>query len=171
MPVNKGSIGVRMATDKPRLSIGLPVFNGEKYLEETIKSLLGQSFVDFELIISDNASIDGTQDICQAYASRDRRIKYYRNAENIGATQNWYRVFDLSSSEYFASAAHDDLYAPDYMEKCISVLDRDSSIVVCSSKPELLMSVVVHWTTIESRKCWRQKLTPSRPVRQCDSTM
>ena len=120
-----------MDASTPRLSIGLPVFNGADYLEEALRSILAQTFTDFELVISDNASTDGTEDICRAYAMKDRRVKYHRNPKNIGATQNWYRVFDLSCGEYFASAAHDDLYAADYMEKCISVLDRDPSIIVC----------------------------------------
>jgi glycosyltransferase involved in cell wall biosynthesis len=118
----------------PRLAIGLPVYNGEDYLEETLVSLQKQTFQDYSLIISDNASTDRTGEICQAYASADPRIHYYRNEKNIGATQNWYRVFDLSSSEYFASAAHDDLYAPEYMQKCMEVLDRDPSVVLCYTK-------------------------------------
>ena len=127
-----------MSTTPPRLSIGLPVFNGDDYLEEAIVSILAQTYSDFELVISDNASTDGTEDLCRAYAVRDRRIKYYRNPENIGATQNWYRVLDLSSGEYFASAAHDDYYAPNYMEKCISVLDQDPSIIVCYTKTRII---------------------------------
>jgi glycosyltransferase involved in cell wall biosynthesis len=127
-----------LGTTNPRLGIGLPVFNGENYLEETLVSLLSQTYSDFELIISDNASTDGTGDLCRAYAARDRRIKYYRNSTNIGATQNWYRVFDLSCAEYFAPAAHDDLYAPDYMEKCIAVLQQDPSVVVCYSKTRVI---------------------------------
>jgi glycosyltransferase involved in cell wall biosynthesis len=122
----------------PRLSIGLPVFNGEDYLEEQIKSILAQTFSDFEFIILDNASTDATDEICRAYAAKDQRIKYFRNPKNIGATQNWYRVFDLSLGEYFASAAHDDYYAPDYMEKCISVLEQDSSVIVCYSKSMII---------------------------------
>ena len=122
----------------PRLSIGLPVFNGADYLEEALISILAQTCTDFELIISDNASTDGTEDLCRTYAMKDKRIKYHRNPKNIGATQNWYRVFDLSSGEYFASAAHDDLYAADYMEKCISVLDRDPTIMVCYSKTQII---------------------------------
>jgi glycosyltransferase involved in cell wall biosynthesis len=117
-----------------RLSIGLPVYNGDAYLEETLLSLRNQTLQDYSLIISDNASTDRTQEICQTYASMDPRICYYRNEKNIGATQNWYRVFDLSSSEYFASAAHDDLYAPEYMQKCMEILDRDPSVVLCYSK-------------------------------------
>lgn len=127
-----------MSTLSPRLSIGLPVFNGDDFLEEAIVSILSQTYSDFELIISDNASTDGTEDLCRAYAVRDSRIKYFRNPKNIGATQNWYRVFELSSGEYFASAAHDDLYAPDYMEKCIAVLDQDPSIAVCYSKTRII---------------------------------
>lgn len=123
---------------KPRLSIGLPVYNGEQYLEKALVSLLNQSFTDFELIICDNASTDGTQKICEAYAAQDPRICYYRNPVNIGATQNWYRVFDLSSGEYFASVAHDDIYDPEYMCKCIDILDRDPSVVVCHSKTSVI---------------------------------
>lgn len=122
----------------PRLSIGLPVFNGENYLEEALDSLLGQTFSDFELIISDNASTDRTQDICQAYVARDHRIQYHRNRENIGAIQNWYRTFDLSSGEYFTGVADDDVYAPEYMQRCIEVLDQDPTVVVCYSKTKVI---------------------------------
>ena len=101
-----------MSVSSPRLSIGLPVFNGDDYLEAVIVSILAQTYTDFEFVISDNASTDRTEEICRTYAAKDTRIKYFRNPKNIGATQNWYRVFDLSSGEYFASAAHDDLYAP-----------------------------------------------------------
>lgn len=121
-----------------RLSIGLPVYNGEEYLEETLVSLQKQTFQDYTLIISDNASTDRTGEICQSYAAMDPRIRYFRNEKNIGATQNWYRVFDLSSSEYFASAAHDDLYAPDYMQKCIDVLDCDPTVVLCYSRTKVI---------------------------------
>lgn len=127
-----------MSTSVPRLSIGLPVFNGEDYVEQAIDSILSQTYTDFEFVISDNASTDRTEEICRSYAAKDPRIKYFRNPKNIGATQNWYRVLDLASGEYFASVAHDDLYARDYMEKCISVLDQDSSIIVCYSKTSII---------------------------------
>jgi len=122
----------------PLLSIGLPVFNGEKYLPYTLDSILNQTFSDFELIISDNASTDSTRDLCQKYAARDHRIRYHRNQKNIGATQNWYRVFELSSGKYFASVAHDDVYDPEYMQKCVDVLENDPSVVVCYSKTKVI---------------------------------
>ena len=123
-----------MDKGKARVSIGLPVFNGERYLRQTLNSILAQTYRDFELIISDNASIDETHNICLEYAAKDRRIRYYRNKKNIGAAANYNRVFLLSSGEYFKWAAHDDVLAPEYLEKCVHVLDSDSSIVLCYSK-------------------------------------
>src|SRR5512141_2931759 len=118
----------------PRISIGLPVYNGEKYLELTIKSILAQSFTDFELIIADNASTDRTQEICQIYAARDRRIRYLRNEQNLGAAPNHNRVFQLSSGEYFKWSGYDDLIKPDFLAKCIDILDRNPSVAICMPK-------------------------------------
>ncbi len=123
-----------MSHNQPRLSIGLPVYNGEKFLKEAIDSLLAQTFEDFELIISDNASTDNTEEICRAYIDQDKRIRYYRNEKNIGCARNFNRVFELSSGEYFKWAAHDDLHAPEFISKCIEVLDKDPSIILCYSQ-------------------------------------
>jgi len=129
-----GELKETLARDKPRVSIGMPVFNGEKYLEEALDSILAQTYTDFELIISDNASTDHTQQICRSYAAMDSRIRYYRNERNLGAPKNFNRVFELSSGEYFKWAAYDDVLAPEYIQKCVSVLDKDPSIVLCHSK-------------------------------------
>lgn len=120
--------------DKPRVSIGLPVFNGENYLEQALDSILAQTYQDFELIISDNASTDHTQQICREYAAQDSRIHYYRNEKNLGAPKNYNRVFELSSGEYFKWAAYDDVLSPEYLQKCVGVLDKDQSIVLCHSR-------------------------------------
>lgn len=117
-----------------RVSIGLPVYNGEKYLEDSLTSMLSQSFTDFELIISDNASTDGTKDICKHFAQNDHRIRYYRNDKNLGAAWNFNRVFELSRGEYFKWAAHDDLCLKDYLQKCVTVLDQDKSIILCHTR-------------------------------------
>jgi glycosyltransferase involved in cell wall biosynthesis len=117
---------------KPGVSIGLPLYNGERHLEQTLDSILGQTFPDFELIISDNASTDRSGEICQQYRRRDRRIQYSRNPVNLGAACNFNRVFELSSGEYFKWAAHDDLIAPTYLERCVQALDRaPASVVLC----------------------------------------
>ncbi|MEH2279818.1 MAG: glycosyltransferase family 2 protein [Nostoc sp.] len=123
-----------MSSNQPRLTIGLPVYNGEKFIKEAIDSLLAQTFEDFKLIISDNASTDKTEEICRAYAEQDHRICYYRNDKNIGCAGNFNRVFKLSSSEYFKWAAYDDLHSPDFIKKCIEVLDQNPSIILCHSQ-------------------------------------
>jgi glycosyltransferase involved in cell wall biosynthesis len=118
----------------PYVSIGLPVYNGEEYLEEAIDSLLVQTFTDFELVICDNASTDNTQQICRTYAAKDARIRYYRNPRNFGAPANYNRTVNLARGKYFKWAAADDVHAPDYLRRCVEVLDKDSSIVLCHSK-------------------------------------
>ncbi|WGV27383.1 glycosyltransferase family 2 protein [Halotia branconii] len=123
-----------MSNNQPRLSIGLPVYNGEKFLKEAIDSLLAQTFEDFELVISDNASTDKTEEICRAYVNQDKRIRYYRNEKNLGCARNFNRVFELSSGEYFKWAAYDDLHAPEFISKCIEVLDQDPGIILCYSQ-------------------------------------
>ncbi|MBL1198135.1 MAG: glycosyltransferase family 2 protein [Nostoc sp. GBBB01] len=123
-----------MSSNQPRLSIGLPVYNGEKFLQEALDSLLAQTFEDFELIISDNASTDKTEQICRAYANKDQRIRYYRNEHNIGCARNFNRVLELASGEYFKWAAYDDLHAPDFISKCVEILDSDPSIILCHTQ-------------------------------------
>jgi glycosyltransferase involved in cell wall biosynthesis len=120
-----------MIEHNPKVSVGLVVFNGENYLREAIHSILAQTFTDFELIISDNASTDGTEKICQEYATKDSRIRYSRNIKNIGGVNNENRTFELSRGQYFHWAAYDDLFAPEFLSKCVEVLDRDPSVILC----------------------------------------
>jgi len=118
----------------PRVSIGLPIYNGESFLELAMDSLLSQTYSDFELIISDNASSDRTAEICAAYSARDPRIRYHRNATNIGVDRNFNRTFELSKGEYFRWAAADDLCAPTLLERCVEVLDTRRNVVLCYPK-------------------------------------
>ena len=106
---------------KPTLSIGLPVYNGERYLSKTLDSLLSQDFEDFELVISDNGSSDQTQAICRDFARRDHRIRYLRSDENLGATWNFRRVFEMSEGEFFKYAAYDDECYPTMVRRCMEV--------------------------------------------------
>ncbi|HWR21476.1 MAG TPA: glycosyltransferase family 2 protein [Verrucomicrobiae bacterium] len=125
-------------SETPRVSIGLPVYNGERFLREALDSLVGQTFGDFELIISDNGSTDGTQEICRAYAAKDRRIRYYRQDQNHGGAWNHNRVFELSKGEYFKWASHDDVCDPALLSRCVEVLDADPSVVLCYSKVRII---------------------------------
>jgi len=114
----------------PRLSVGLPVYNGEDYVGQSIESLLGQTYDDFELIISDNASTDATGEICRSYASQDSRIRYVRQPRNIGLGPNHNFVFCESRGELFKWAACDDLYARDLLRRCVEALDAHPEVVL-----------------------------------------
>ena len=114
----------------PQVSIGVPVHNGEAYLAEAIESLLAQTFSDFEIVISDNASTDGTPAICEAYQNKDPRIRYFRSDRNMGAAWNHNRVVQLSSAPLLKWAASDDLHDPIFLERCVEVLDRDPGVVL-----------------------------------------
>jgi glycosyltransferase involved in cell wall biosynthesis len=125
-------------TSSPLLSIGLFVYNGESFLQETLDSILTQTFRDFELIISDNASTDATQFICERYSAADSRIHFFKNENNMGAGWNIRRVFDLASGKYFKWAACDDLYEPNFLNNCIDALERDSSFVVAHARTRII---------------------------------
>lgn len=122
----------------PKVSIGLLVYNGERYLAETIDSILGQTYKDFELIISDNCSTDGTREICRRYAERDSRVRFFPSEVNRGAAWNFRRVFELARGPYFRWAPADDLFAPESVAACVEVLDANPDAVLCYPKTVLI---------------------------------
>jgi len=107
------------------VTIGMPVFNGEAYVSQAIDSLLSQSFHDFRLVISDNASSDLTPDICAEYARADSRISFFRQERNRGAVENFKYVLDQSDTELFMWAACDDLWMPNYLGDAVSLISND----------------------------------------------
>ncbi len=117
----------------PRLSVGLPVFNGENYLAKSLEALLGQTYENFELIISDNASTDGTAGICRRYEKQDSRIRYVRQPRNIGCAPNHNYVVQQARGELFKWASHDDLYARDLLKRCVDALDQFPHVVLAHS--------------------------------------
>lgn len=117
----------------PHLSIGLPIYNGEKYLTAALDALLGQTFEDFELIISDNASTDSSSDICRRYAQQDSRIRYIRQPANIGMAPNHNFVLGQARGALFKWASDDDLYAPSLLERCVGALEQHPQAVLAHS--------------------------------------
>ncbi|BAC90133.1 glycosyltransferase family 2 protein [Gloeobacter violaceus] len=115
----------------PRVTIGIPVYNGADYLEQALESVIHQTFTDLDILIFDNGSTDRTPAICHAYAKHDRRIRLYRSDKNLGAAYSQSEVVRLSNSEYFKWAHHDDVCAPALIERCVEVLDREPGVVVC----------------------------------------
>jgi glycosyltransferase involved in cell wall biosynthesis len=113
----------------PRVSIGVPAYNAQRYLPQALDSLLAQTYSDIEIIVCDNASSDGTEVIAREYAARDRRIRYVRNPENIGAGRNFARCVELARGELFRWASADDLSAPTFVERCVEALDARPDVM------------------------------------------
>ena len=146
----------------PIVSIGLPVYNGEDFLKYALDSLLSQTFRDFELIISDNASTDNTPKICQEYVLRDKRIRYIRQNNNMGALWNFNFVLKQSNKEYFIWVSADDKLHPEFLEKNIDILEKNKN-VVCSIG-DVIYSDVVNYefkSNNETKKTFRQRYVKS----------
>jgi glycosyltransferase involved in cell wall biosynthesis len=114
------------------------VFNGSDYLVQALDSVLGQTFKDFELLVQDNASTDDTAEICRTYMKKDSRIKYVRNRDNVGGAENYNLTVKRARGEYFKWVAHDDVCAPNFINRCVEVLDRDPSVILCAGETELI---------------------------------
>lgn len=148
-----------MNQNHPKISLGMPVFNGENYIEPAIRSIMAQTYSDFELIIADNASQDRTEEICRRYSEKDSRIRYYRNDSNIGAARNFNLTVELAKGEFFKWAAHDDTLAPEYLKRCLEVLEQDESLILSFPKTILvnhsgdtLGKYEVHMSNISSKR-------------------
>lgn len=125
-------------TSSPMLTVGMPVYNGERYLAKALESLLNQTFRDFQILLSDNASTDRTEEIGRDYAAKDRRIRYSRNLKNMGAGWNFQRVYGLATGKYYKQAAHDDFCEPEFLETCLSALELDPGLAVAYTKTRVV---------------------------------
>jgi glycosyltransferase involved in cell wall biosynthesis len=121
------------------VSIGMPVYNSERVLRAALDSLRAQSYQQFEIVISDNASTDGTAEICREYAALDSRVKYFRNEHNIGAIRNFRRVLDLSTGKYFTWASADDERPARAIEECVDALEREPESVMAHGPVEAML--------------------------------
>ena len=119
-----------LAVGRARVSIGVPVYNGARYLEECLDSVIAQTYDNLEILISDNASTDETPAICRAYCERDPRIRYYRQQQNIGAAANYNFLVRQATGEFFKWAAHDDVCAPDLVARCVAALEASPTAVL-----------------------------------------
>jgi glycosyltransferase involved in cell wall biosynthesis len=127
-----------MKNGSPLVSIALPVYNGENYLRETIGSVLRQSFEDFELLLLDNASTDGTGEICRESAEEDPRVRYFGSDVNRGLIWNHNRGVELARGNYYMWIEHDDLIAEDYVKRCVRALNDDPKIVLSFTNTQII---------------------------------
>jgi hypothetical protein len=121
------------AAEVPLVSVGVPVYNGEAFLEDAIRSTLTQTLGDLELILCDNASSDRTAEICRDYAARDPRVRYFRNARNLGAAANYNLAFSHARGRYFKWLAHDDRMLPSYLARTHRILQERADAVLCNT--------------------------------------
>ncbi len=121
-----------------KVAIGIPVYNGSNFVGAAVESILGQTYGDFDLFISDNASTDATEDICRGYARDDARVHYVRQPRNLGAAGNHNALLGMNDSAYFKWASHDDILAPGFLAACVAALDGDPAIVLASPASTLI---------------------------------
>ncbi|MBC8481199.1 MAG: glycosyltransferase family 2 protein [Planctomycetes bacterium] len=147
-------------TEHPRVTIGLPVHNGQSFIAEAIESVMTQTFTDLELLISDNASTDATPDICREFEKKDKRIKYLRNENNIGAVQNFNNLVALSTGTYFKWLAADNGLKPTFVEKSVILLDNNPEVILVTSKYIQRDEVANSWRFFD----YDHDLTALKPV-------
>ena len=138
MAIHENDGQTRPGLKAPFVALGLPVYNGENFLARALESLLAQTFGDFEIILSDNGSTDGTEAICREYAARDARIRYVRESRNRGVFWNFNRCFELSRSPLFRWTAHDDLCAPTLLERCVEAMADRPGVVLCYPRTRII---------------------------------
>jgi glycosyltransferase involved in cell wall biosynthesis len=146
----------------PHVSVGMPVHNRQKFIATAIEAHLNQTNGDFELVITDNASTDHTEEICRSYAARDSRVRYYRNQRNLGATGNYRRSFELARGEYFRWSPSDDSISPTLHERAIEILDGDPAVMVAYGRTKLIDAAGNVTRDIEDKLHWMQKEPSTR---------
>ena len=152
----------------PSLDLGLPVYNGARFIGPAIESIMRQTFRNFTLTILDNASTDATPDICRSFEAQDSRIRYLRREANVGARSNFNDAYHAGDAKYFKWCAHDDLLEPTYLEACLAVLEARDDVVLCHSRTELISITgdpLLADPTAEEFVDWRGVARSVRPVK------
>lgn len=130
----------------PKVSIGLPVYNGEAYLADTLDCLLSQSYTNIEVVVSDNASSDSTETIANEYVRKDQRVVYYKNRKNVGVAKNYNMAFERSTGKYFKWAAMGDICGTTFIEKCVDILEECDDVVLCYPRTRVFSDDVLDST-------------------------
>jgi len=134
-------------SSEPKVSIGIPVFNGAKTLAKTIEAAINQDYTNIEIIISDNCSTDKTQSIAEDFQLKYPQIKYLRQEKNYGMTANFSKVFEHATGEYFMWAAHDDQHDPTFISKCLPFLISDPAAGLCVPRTQSYFRGEVTWVS------------------------
>ena len=149
------------AAEMPLVSVGVPVFNGEAFLEDAIRSTLAQTLDELELILCDNASQDRTPEICRDYAARDARVRYFRNPRNLGAAANYNLAFSHARGRYFKWLAHDDRMRPSFLAKTFRLLEERPDAVLCNAVISYIDAAGAQIGLYDTALCGADSLSPS----------
>ena len=149
------------AAEGPLVSVGMPVFNGEAFLEEAIRSVLAQTLDDLELILCDNASTDRTAEICRDYEGHEPRVRYFRNPRNLGAAANYNLAFSHARGRYFKWLAHDDRMLPSFLAKTRRILEERADAVLCNTVVSYIDSHGAHLGLYDTKLAGADSLSPS----------
>lgn len=117
----------------PKISVCIPTYNYGKFISDSIESVISQTCKDFEIIIVDNCSVDETEEIVKAYVDVYDNVKYFRNAENIGMTENWNRCLNLSTGKYVKILCADDILVPTCLQKSLEIFENHEDIVLLAT--------------------------------------
>lgn len=159
----------------PRVTVGLPVYNGERYLPATLRSILDQDFADFELLVADNASTDGTLDLVRDASVTDRRIRILTSDENMGAAPNYNRLVRAARGELFKWAGYDDILEPGYLSRCVEALDRNQAAVLAFPSTSIIDGAGNHVGDYDDRldlrdgRAWMRVARYARRVNLCNA--
>jgi glycosyltransferase involved in cell wall biosynthesis len=123
---------------RPLVSIGVPIYNDEKWLRNSLDHLLAQDYKNIEIIIADDVSSDNSSVICREYAAKDQRVKFFQNKFNLGAVRNHEHVFELSSGDYFAWGSGHYYFHHSFISKCLEILESDESVILCCSQTQYI---------------------------------
>ena len=123
---------------EPKITIGLPVYNGEKTIRKSLQSIISQTFTDFVLIISDNGSTDNTQDICKEFVKHDKRILFFQQNKTMNSVWNFEYLLNSAKTEYFVWIAADDFWESTFLEKNIHILDTKKDVVASMGKTAII---------------------------------
>jgi glycosyltransferase involved in cell wall biosynthesis len=153
----------------PKLSIGLPVYNGEEFLEKKLESILSQTFSDYELIISDNNSTDSTNKICEQFLKKDKRIKYFQQKQNMGANWNFNFVLSEAIAPFFLWVGVNDKISNKFLEKNMNILENDQKIVGSISKIKPLKNFGNKSKETKIDSFFQKIIKKSRSIKTIDS--
>jgi glycosyltransferase involved in cell wall biosynthesis len=154
----------------PRVSVGMPAYNASAHIAHAIASITAQTFADFEIIVSDNASTDATRDIVEQLAAKDSRIRYVRQRTNMGANRNYTFVAAEARGEYFKWASSSDWCAPTFLQRCVTILDSNADTVLAAPRTRLFQGDLSNARDYEYDIAVEDE-SPVRRVIQLSSTM